>query len=423
MKQFLSILAFLLVAFAGYSQYIYNDFDANQNHAFSGWPNIPEVIANPDMSGINTSAHVAKFMRSGEQWAHAFAILPGKINFETGTTFKLKVWSPIVCQVLFKLEDQANGGISKEVMGNVTVANQWVEIQYNFSGSASELYDKIVIFFDFATTTDNTFYFDDVEGPEYGGGTPVVGLYFPVTFDDPEINYALTDFGGNASEIIVDPTNASNHVVKTIKTLAAELWAGTTVGGNVGFANPIPFEENYTSMSVRVWSPTAGTQMRLKVEKATDPTISVETEATSTVANEWQTLVFDFSNEAPGTAQINLGYIYNKASIFFNFGQTGAQAGEKTYFWDDMHFMGPVSIFENQLNKVQVYPNPASDMVSISGVQQITETKVINMAGQMVVKDNSGSSNLEVSSLPAGIYSIFVTDKQGNQFIGKLIKD
>jgi len=62
-------------------------------------------------------------------------------------------------------------------------------------------------------------------------------------------------------------------------------------------------------------------------------------------------------------------------------------------------------------------------MVSISGVQQITETKVINMAGQMVVKDNSGSSNLEVSSLPAGIYSIFVTDKQGNQFIGKLIKD
>ncbi len=64
MKQFYAILAFVLVALTGYSQYIYNDFDANQNDEFSGWPNIPEVIANPDPSGINTSAHVAKFVRS-----------------------------------------------------------------------------------------------------------------------------------------------------------------------------------------------------------------------------------------------------------------------------------------------------------------------------------------------------------------------
>jgi len=422
MKQFFVLLAMVLVTFTGYSQYIYNDFDANQNNAFSGWPNIPEVVANPDPSGINTSAHVAKFIRSGEQWAHSFANLPGKVNFETGTTFKLKVWSPIVCQVLFKLEDQANGAISTEVMGNVTTANQWVEIQYNFSGAGSELYDKLVIFFDFATTTDHTFYFDDVEGPEYGGGTPVVGLYFPVTFDDPLINYALTDFGGNASEIIVDPTNASNHVAKTIKTATAELWAGTTVGGTVGFADPIPFEEGYTSMSVRVWSPTAGTPMRLKVEKSSDPTISVETEANSTVANAWQTLVFDFSNEAPGTAELNLAYDYNKASIFFNFGQTGAQAGEQTYFWDDMEFMGPVSVFENQLNKIRVYPNPASEVANISGVQNITETRVANMTGQIVLNDDSGSFNLNVSSLPTGVYSILVTDKQQNLYIGKLIK-
>ena len=133
------------------SQYIYNDFDANQNDSFSGWPNVPSVIANPDPSGINTSAHVAEFVRSPEQWAHSFAILPGKINFETGTVFALKVWSPIACQVLFKLEDQVNGGISTEVMGNVTTPNQWVQLSYNFSSAQSGMYDKIVIFFDFAT--------------------------------------------------------------------------------------------------------------------------------------------------------------------------------------------------------------------------------------------------------------------------------
>ncbi len=160
----------------------------------------------------------------------------------------------------------------------------------------------------------------------------------PVTFDDPLVNYDLVDFGGNISEIIVDPLDPSNNIVQTIKTESAELWAGTTVGGTDGFTEPIPFAEGYTFMSVAIWSPTAGTPIRLKVEDSTDPTISVETETLTTVAEEWEILVFDFSNEAPGTAPINFDNTYNKASIFFNFGTTGAQAGEQTYFWDDMEF-------------------------------------------------------------------------------------
>ena len=91
-------------------------------------------------------------------------------------------------------------------------------------------------------------------------------------------------------------------------------------------------------MTVRVWSPDAGIQVRLKVEDHLDPTKSVETEATTTVAGDWETLTFDFANEAPGTAEINYGYNYDKASIFFNFGVTGAIAGEKTYYFDDVMF-------------------------------------------------------------------------------------
>ena len=62
-------------------------------------------------------------------------------------------------------------------------------------------------------------------------------------------------------------------------------------------------------------------------------------------------------------------------------------------------------------------------MVSIIGVRNISETKIFNMAGQLVVKDNSGSSDLNVSTLPAGVYSMLVTDKDDNVFVGKLIKD
>jgi len=340
MKQTITFFLLMMFAFGMNAQYIYNDFDANQNEPFLGDVNQPTIVANPDVSGINTSANVAEFVRAANnQYTHVYTELDGTIDFTTGTTFELKVHSPIACEVLFKLEDKNNPGTSTEVMGNVTTPNEWELLSYDFTGAASGVYSKIVIFFDFATTTENTFYFDDVTGPEYeeGATNPVT---LPVTFEDEEVNYGLTDFGGNVSEIIVDPTDDNNHVAKTIKTETAETWAGTTVGEPVGFQTPIPFAEGSTTMSVAVWSPTADTPIRLKVEASNDPTITCETEAMTTMAETWEVLEFDFSNEAPGTAELNLANSYNKASIFFNFGTDGATAGEQTYYWDDMEFVG-----------------------------------------------------------------------------------
>ena len=80
--------------------------------------------------------------------------------------------------------------------------------------------------------------------------------------------------------------------------------------------------------------------MLLKVEDKTNGGISVETLATTTMANAWETLTFDFSNEAASTAPLNITNTYDKASIFFNFGTDGNTAGDKTYLWDDMAFVG-----------------------------------------------------------------------------------
>lgn len=175
------------------------------------------------------------------------------------------------------------------------------------------------------------------------GGT-ASGLSLPVDFEGEAASYALVDFGGTSSQIVTDPTNSANNVVRTIKTGAAETWAGTTVGGTAGFNSPIPFTAQNTTMSVRVWSPHAGIQVRLKVENSSNPTMTVETEATVTVAEGWETLVFNFANQAPGTATLNLNSTYNKASIFFNFNVAGGVAGERTYYWDNMSFGGIAAV-------------------------------------------------------------------------------
>jgi hypothetical protein len=162
---------------------------------------------------------------------------------------------------------------------------------------------------------------------------PNTQIDLPVTFDVPGFIYTVTDFGNNQTEDATDPTDAGNKVKKTTKPNGAETWAGTTLGTATGFATAIPLTAASSQMSVRIYSPAAGLRILLKVEDHNDNTRSVETFATTTVAGDWETLIFDFNNQATGTAAFNSAYTYNKASIFFDFGNSGSG---KVFYWDDV---------------------------------------------------------------------------------------
>ena len=64
-----------------------------------------------------------------------------------------------------------------------------------------------------------------------------IPMDLPVTFDDATINYGTIDFGGTASSFVVDPTDAGNNVVQTIKTSGAQTWAGTSLATDNGGAS------------------------------------------------------------------------------------------------------------------------------------------------------------------------------------------
>jgi 1,4-alpha-glucan branching enzyme len=165
----------------------------------------------------------------------------------------------------------------------------------------------------------------------------------PVTFELEGINYGVIGFGGaEVSTIETDPTDDQNTCVKVIKSATAATWAGTSITDldENGLATPIPFDAQNTTMSLRVWSPDAGIVVRLKVEDHNDPTHSVETDAMTTAAGQWETLVFDFANEGAGTAALNLNYVFDYPSVFFNYNVPGEVAGEKTYYFDDLMFGG-----------------------------------------------------------------------------------
>jgi hypothetical protein len=268
------------------------------------------------------------------------------------TTMTVRVWSPDAgIQVRLKVEDAADPTRSVETEATVTTAAGWETLTFDFANQAAGTaplnldytYNKVSIFFNFgvpgSVAGEKIYYFDDVT---FSGGTTPPPAWPTITFDSPEVTYTLTGFGGaEDSTVVVDPTDPTNNVARVVKSATAQLWAGTTV--STGPNNTVPtllFTTDNTTMTVRVWSPDAGIQVRLKVEDAADGSKSVETEATTTVANDWETLTFDFANPAAGTPPLNLSYTYNRVSIFFNFGVPGSVAGEKTYYFDDVTFSG-----------------------------------------------------------------------------------
>lgn len=309
------------------------------NYAFTNFGGgVATKIANPQSNGINTTANVGRMVKNApEVWGGSFITLGNPIDFSANKVFRMKVYAPRVgAKVLLKVENLTNGAISFEKEVATTVANTWEDLVFDYSAiNTANSYQKIVLIFDLGTVGNGsanfTYLFDDIR---LTNQLPVSLLTLPVTFDDPSVNYAVTDFGGNATVNDVDPGNAANKVKKTTKTSGAQTWAGTTIGA--GFTSKIPFTATATQMSIRVYSPATGLPIRLKVEDRTNNTRSVETEKLTTVANGWETIIFDFANQAPGTAALNLTYNYDMASVFFDFNTAGSN---KVFYWDDVKFL------------------------------------------------------------------------------------
>lgn len=125
-------------------------------------------IANPNVSGINTTANVVKVVKNAgsEVWAGNAITLTEPIDFSVYHKIKIKVWSPQAgIPILLKLENSANTGINRELSVNTTVANGWEELTYDFSGiNNNNAYQNIVLFFDFGTNgTGASYYFDDIK--------------------------------------------------------------------------------------------------------------------------------------------------------------------------------------------------------------------------------------------------------------------
>jgi hypothetical protein len=118
------------------------------------------IIANPDATGLNSSATVLETVHGNETWAGLFVELTNKLDFTNDTMIHVMVWAPTTGTMRLKLEDKANASVFWEADQPVTVASQWTQVSWNLSG-AGNLYDKVVLFPGWGVTS-GTFYLDNI---------------------------------------------------------------------------------------------------------------------------------------------------------------------------------------------------------------------------------------------------------------------
>ncbi|MBK6635126.1 MAG: hypothetical protein IPG38_13185 [Chitinophagaceae bacterium] len=253
----------------------------------------------------------------------------------TQTQMSIRVYSPAAgIRIRLKVEDRNNNTRSVETEAMTQAANTWETLVFDFANQSSGTaamnltytYNMASVFFDFGNTgTGSVFYWDDVTFL----ATNVIPNYLalPITFQSTTYPYNFVNFGGANATVADNPNpsgiNTSTKVGRMVKG-APEVWAGSFLE----LVNPINFTVQRT-FKVKVYSPRVGARLLLKVENATNGAQSFEREATTTTANTWEELTFDFS-------AINLGFSYSKVVFIFDLGTAGDGSPNFTFYFDDI---------------------------------------------------------------------------------------
>ena len=281
------------------------------------------VIANPDSNG-NSSSNVAQMIKgAGQPWAGSKITLENPFDI-TNPVVTVKVWSPRVgLNLLMKFEDNVpwpNVTGSAEITATTTVANQWETLTFDHSGINNSIdWYNMVLIMDNGTQGDGsanyTIYLDDF--------TTSPALDFEPEFSE------LSSFDGGDISVIANPDtngNTSGSVAQMIKG-AGQPWAGSKI------TVPAPFNVNSTStVTVKVWSPRVGLNLLMKFEDNVpwpNVTGSAEITATTTTANQWETLTFNHSG-----INDNIDW-YNMVLIMDN-GTQGDGSANYTIYLDDI---------------------------------------------------------------------------------------
>lgn len=336
------------------------------------------------------------------------------------TEFKVKI-------VDFGADGAFAGGDDKEHQVTLTPKqNEWNSFDIPLSDFTGLTTNKHIGQLIFAGTPpgSGTVYIDNV----YYHKTPIVDPNTPQTAA-PTPTFTSTDVMSLFSNAYTNKTVDTWRTSWSAATLADVQIAGNDtkkysaldfVGVETLGANKID-ASTMTHFYLNAWTPNL-TAFKVKlVDMGADGVLGGgndkehELTLTAPTLSAWNTYDIPLTSFTGLTTRANIGQL-----IF-----VGNPTGAGTVFIDNVLFRkSTVSVKGFNVAKVNIYPNPASDNVTITSDGQIQMVTVLNNLGQNVLTMTPDSKEvvLDVSNLIGGVYFIITTSEEG-QTTSKLIID
>ena len=389
--------------------------DSTLNYSFVDFGNAQStVISNPDPTGVNTSSTVGQSVKfnGSEVWAGSFLTIDEPVDFSSLNNIAVDVWTSEIGEVVkLKLENSANPDINTEVDMTTTVNQGWETLIYDFSASdLSQEYDRVVIFFDFGNSGDDTsYYFDNIRL-----SLPAVSNFTTVEDFQGDLPGNFSFGGVEGVQLVSNPNptgvNTTSTVMQFTKTDGAEVWGG------MGFAvNGVINFNGTNQIKINSYAPEAGKVVKVKLEtiEGNVDGLTYEFDMTTTVANQWEVLTYDFS------AAPDLDYI--SFIVFYDFGNQNAgvyhfdevQVGLGEYIPTDAPSIA-IENFEGELpgnfsfggvEGIQIVENPnVSGTNTTANVMQCTKTEGSEVWGGMGISvdpinfSSAGMNQIQIQS-------------------------
>ena len=389
--------------------------DSTLNYSFVDFGNAQStVISNPDPTGVNTSSTVGQSVKfnGSEVWAGSFLTIDEPVDFSSLNNIAVDVWTSEIGEVVkLKLENSANPDINTEVDMTTTVNQGWETLIYDFSASdLSQEYDRVVIFFDFGNSGDDTsYYFDNIRL-----SLPGVSNFTTVEDFQGDLPGNFSFGGVEGVQLVSNPNpagvNTTSTVMQFTKTDGAEVWGG------MGFAVNGMINFNGTNqIKINSYAPEAGKVVKVKLEtiEGNVDGLTYEFDMTTTVANQWEVLTYDFS------AAPDLDYI--SFIVFYDFGNQNAgvyhfdevQVGLGEYIPTEAPSIA-IENFEGELpgnfsfggvEGIQIVENPnVSGSNTTASVMQCTKTEGSEVWGGMGISvdpinfSSAGMNQIQIQS-------------------------
>ncbi|MEM9984371.1 MAG: hypothetical protein AAF804_04685, partial [Bacteroidota bacterium] len=268
---------------------IIDDFECQRNASYgAGW-DIITAIANPDPTGINTSASVGQYLDPPGTFSALVVNYRNPIDLSVNNTIKAKVWAPKTGQLLFKLEGGASP--AKEIFIDVLQTNQWVEYSADFSSEANANHLSLAIFFNAGVEPDSgdTYFIDDIVYAE----TPQQ-LDLEDFEPTPKLSWEPLDnnmaLHGTFNGVVANPDQAGVNGSPNV----GQYTKGTAAFSTITSLLPLGFSlAQFSQVNLMVRPPANSTEVTLQLLSATEGT--KEATIALDASTDWQELSFDFS--------------------------------------------------------------------------------------------------------------------------------